>query len=192
MITRKYVSRLFSHIPTLSTERLTLRRMLPSDAYDMYEYASLPEVTRYLTWRPHESRDFTRKYLEFIQEKYRSGEFSDWAVVVRDGWRERMIGTCGFTRFDFDNNSAEVGYVLNPAFHGQGIATEALSRVLSFGFHEMELNRIEARYMLGNKASRRVMDKVGMHFEGVRRSSMLVFGEYRDIGVCSIIREEYI
>ena len=102
-----------------------------------------------------------------------------------------MIGTCGFTLFDFTNNSAELGYVLNPAFRGQGIVPEALKAVMSFGFDKLALNREEVHFIEGNKASRRVAEKCGMTFEGVMRGSMLIKGEYKNIGVCSILRGEF-
>ena len=181
---------LFSNIPTITTERLTLRRMRPSDSEDMFEYARLPLVTEYLLWEPHKSFEQTRDYLHYIQKSYRSGNFYDWAVVLND--EKKMIGTCGFTSLDFNHNVAEVGYVLNPRYWGKGIATEAVMRVIDFGFMELNAHRIEAKYMLGNDASRRVMEKCGMTFEGVRRSSMFVKGKYRDIGICSVISDEYI
>ena len=102
-----------------------------------------------------------------------------------------MIGTCGFTCFDFPNNSAEIGYVINPDFHGQGIATEVSARVIRYGFEMLALERIECKFMMENRASLRVMEKIGMTFEGIRRSGMLVKGEYRNIGVCSILKEEF-
>ena len=67
-----------------------------------------------------------------------------------------MIGTCGFSSFDFANNSAEVGYVINPAYQKRGYAPEALLEVMMFGFMELNLHRIEARYMDGNDASRKI------------------------------------
>ena len=192
-VTSKDVQRIFSHMPVLTTERLLMREMKPCDSYDMFEYAGRSDVTRYLTWAPHPSREYTREYLEFLTTKYRNGEFFDWALIwCADGDAgQKMIGTCGFTRFDFANNSAELGYVINPAFRGRDIAPEALRRVMKFGFEELNLNRLEAHYMVGNDASRRVMEKVGMHYEGVLRSSLFIKGEYRDVGVCSILAEEY-
>ncbi|MFA6948408.1 MAG: GNAT family N-acetyltransferase, partial [Eubacteriales bacterium] len=71
--------KIFSRIPELETQRLILRRMRPSDADDMYEYSRDPEVTRYLLWSPHPSRDYTKRYLEQLQSEYRLGEFYDWA-----------------------------------------------------------------------------------------------------------------
>ncbi len=186
---REELARIFRDPPKLVTDRLCLRKMMKSDSYDMYEYAKRADVTRYLLWDPHPCESYTFKYLAYLQSRYRAGDFFDWAVVTRDTYK--MIGTCGFTRFCIESNSAEVGYVLNPDFWGMGIAPEAVSKVLEFGFNELDLNRIEARYMVGNDRSRRVMEKVGMTFEGVNREAMHVKGRYVSIGVCSILKSEY-
>ncbi|MBQ3178700.1 MAG: GNAT family N-acetyltransferase, partial [Clostridia bacterium] len=85
----------------------------------------------------------------------------------------------------------EIGYVLNPSYWGMGIAPEAVSAVLRFGFTELHLHRIEARYMTGNTASRRVMEKVGMTYEGTARESMFVKGDFVSVGTCAILRSEY-
>jgi len=180
----------FKDPPTLTTKRLLLRRMLKSDAEDMFEYASDPAVTKYLLWDPHGSVKYTARYLAYVQTRYRAGEFYDWAVTDRRSGK--MIGTCGFTSFDFHNNSAEVGYVLNPAFWHRGIAAEALREVLHFAFMILGLNRVEARYMVNNNDSRRVMEKVGMKFEGVARGAIYVKGHYVSVGTCAILRSEFI
>jgi ribosomal-protein-alanine N-acetyltransferase len=124
--------RLFSHIPTLETDRLILRGMRVSDAEDMYAYAKRPSVTEYLTWDPHGSVEETREYLTYIGQRYRTGDFYDWSVVDKESGH--MVGTCGFTSFSCPNDSAEIGYVLNPDYQGRGLATEAVRRVLAFGF----------------------------------------------------------
>ena len=186
---REAVYSIFSRIPTLETEHITLRKLSMDDTDDMYEYACRADVTEYLTWSPHTDKAHTFDYLSYLQKRYKTGDFFDWAIVCRD--TKKMIGTCGFTRFDFANNSAEIGYVINPEFKGKGIATEACGRVIRFGFENLALNRIECRFMVENSASRRVMEKNNMAFEGVRREGMLIKGKYRDIGVCSILRSEF-
>lgn len=103
-----------------------------------------------------------------------------------------MIGTCGFARLDFENNSAEIGYVLNPDFWRKGYATEAVKRVINFGFHDLNLHRIEARYIVGNEVSRRVMEKCGMAFEGIHKSSLYVKDRYVSVGYCAITADDYI
>ena len=183
------IYRLFSHIPALETDRLTLRGMRVSDAPDMYEYARRPSVTEYLTWEPHASVEETRQYLTYVGQRYRTGDFYDWSVVDKESGH--MIGTCGFTSFNCPADSAEIGYVLSPAYQGRGLGTEAVRRVLEFGFEELNLHRIEAHFIQGNDASRRLMERVGMTFEGFARESMKIKGKYRTIGTCAILRSEY-
>ena len=183
------VRRIFKDPPTLRTERLILRRMSRDDRNDMFEYASDPTVTRYLLWEPHTDRHYTARYLAYVQSRYRAGEFFDWAVIYAPSGK--MIGTCGFCAIDFNNAAGEVGYVLNPAFWHHGIAPEALCEVIRFGFKTLGLNRIEARYIVGNEASLRVMQKAGMVFEGIARSSLLHRGRYVSVGKCAILSDDF-
>ncbi len=173
----------------LETERLLLRRIITSDTDDMYDYSCREDVTRYLLWCPHPSREYTKRYISSLQSAYRGGRFFDWGIEYKaDG---RLVGTCGYVKFDFENNSSEIGYVVNPHYQNMGIATEAVRAIIAFGFDYFELNRIEARYMVGNDASRHVMEKCGMSFEGVRRSLLYVKEKYVDVGTCAILKSEY-
>ena len=179
----------FKHIPTLTTERLVLRKMCVSDASDMYDYAKRREVTKYLLWSPHPSAEYSKLFLKYALKRYRAGQFYDWALVEKSSGK--MIGTCGFTSIDTEHRRGEIGYVINPEFSGLGYATEAACEVMNFGFSELELNRIECRFMKENEASFKVMKKLNMTFEGYMRDAMFVKGEYRTIGVCSILKEEF-
>ncbi len=185
-----WLSNLFKRIPDLSTERLLLRKIRLNDAPDMFEYSKDPEVTKYLLWDPHPNVEHTRNYIDYLQDRYRDGKYYDWAVILKSSGK--MIGTCGFSSILPEHRSAEVGYVLNPAFRGQGIAGEALSAVLDFAFRKMALNRVEAKCVAENASSERVMQKVGMTFEGVARSALLVKGEFRNIKIYSMLRSEYV
>ena len=181
--------KIFSNMPTLKGERLTLRRMHPIDADDMFSYAAREDVTRYLLWSPHPDLSYTREYLRYIQSRYALGDFYDWAVIDRES--RRMIGTCGFTRISTENRSGEIGYVLSPDFWGRGYAVEAASLVMKFGFEELGLHRIEARFMQGNDRSLAVMKKLGMEFEGYHIDEIFVKGSYRTVGVCAVTAEQY-
>ena len=127
---KESIYKIFAKIPTLSTERLTLRKIELDDIDDMYEYAKDPEVTRYLLWRPHPCREYTRSYLEYLAGRYRLGAHYEWAMIHRESGR--MIGTCGFAGIDCPNACAELGYVLNPDFRGQGLVVEAARCVMDF------------------------------------------------------------
>ena len=102
-----------------------------------------------------------------------------------------MIGTCGFASLDSENDRGELGYVLNPDYHGKGYGTEAARRVLQFGFDVLHLHRIEAKFMQENRASLHVMEKLGMTLEGYRRDGMLIKERYRTIGVCAILASDF-
>ncbi len=179
--------KIFTKIPEIHTERLILREITPKDLYDVNEYATDPEVSRYLLWSPHKDLTHTKLYLNNIRAKYKRAEFYDWGVIY-DG---KMIGTCGFTAFDIPSNSAEIGYVLNRQFWCKGIGYEAACAVLRFGFDILGLERIEVRYMTDNLASEALAIKCGMKKEGTLRHAILAKGAYRDIGICSILRKEY-
>ncbi len=174
--------------------------MKTSDSADMYDYSRLPEVTRYLLWKEHQSQSVTKSFLESVHRQYRGGDYYDWAIVYEGSddapeplraWRGRMIGTCGFASIRTDDRCGELGYVLNPIFWGYGIAAEAGEAVMRFGFDTLDLFRIEARYIVGNDRSRRVMEKLGMSFEGMHRAYMMIKGELRDIGICAALRPEF-
>ena len=154
---------IFRSPPVLLTERLVLRPLRLSDANDMYEYSCDCEVTKYLTWEPHKNIDFTKKQIKNILDAYRNGKYYDWALELR--CNGKMIGTCGFTSFDYYEDSCEIGYVLNPRYHGYALAAEAASLVIGFAFETLGASSVWARCMTGNSASRRVMEKCGLSFE---------------------------
>jgi len=102
-----------------------------------------------------------------------------------------MIGTCGFTSFDLQNNSAEIGYVLHPDFWGKGLAKEAVMRLMTFGFAELRLHRLTAKIMTENSASKRVAEKCGMRHEATHVESMLIKGAYETIDEYAILAKEF-
>lgn len=186
---KEIIFRTFSKMPVLQTERLTLRKLTPRDAQDMFDYAHRADVTRYLTWSPHPDVCYSREYLEYLQGRYAGGMYYDWGVIDRS--TGKMIGTCGFTSFNCTHDKAEIGYVLHPDYWGKGLAAEAVKKILDFGFEKLRLHRIEAKFMKENARSLRVMEKVGMTFEGYEREAMLIKGRYVTVGTCAILKDEW-
>lgn len=180
---------IFTKMPTLETQNLILRKILISDCQDMYDYSSRPETSQYLLWTPHKSLRFTKKYISYLQGEYKDENFYDFALV--DKKTNRMIGTCGFTSFALEHNSAEIGYVLHPDFWGKGLAKEAILRVMAFGFAELRLHRITAKIMTGNNASRRVAEKCGMRHEATHIDGMRIKGNYETIEEYAILAKEF-
>ena len=177
-------------MPEMETERLIFRAIKRADCKDMFEYSSDPRTSQYLLWDPHESIEYTKSFIDIILAKYKVGEYNDWALVLKEN--KKMIGTCGFTRIDERNGVAEIGYVLNPKYWGRGLATEAAQKAIEFAFEELGVNRVEAKFIFGNEASQRVMNKIGMKFEGYQRESMFVKGKFKTMGISSILKREYL
>ena len=188
-MTQEELHRTFTDPPTLSPERLILRRIAVSDADDMYLYSCREDVTRYLLWDPHPDPLYTEKYIRYLQERYAVGDFYDFAVVLRE--TGRLIGTAGFTSFDLPNRSAEIGYVISPLYQGCGYATEAVRALVAFGFEQCDLSRISAVCMRENSASLRVMEKCGLKREGLLRSAVYAKGEMQDVHLAAITSHDY-
>ena len=184
------VERYFTGRYVLESERLLYRVIVKEDTDDYYAYAKDDEISRYLLWSPHPSRRYTARYLDSLQAAYREGRFFDFALIFKE--TGRMIGTCGLTRVDIPNRTAEIGYVLSREFWHQGLAQEAVRTILAFAFLEIGFHRVEARFMKGNIASLRVMEKNGMHLEGYLTDALFVKREYRTVGVAAIVKDEYL
>jgi len=186
---RMNIADVFSDLPSLTTERLLLRRLAEADLDDLFAYTSDPEVARYIRRPLHHSRAETQEYLNTFLDAYRRGEIAPWGVEhKRDG---KVIGTCGFVYWSVEHARSEVYYALSRNYWGQGYMPEAVRSVMGFGFHTMQLNRIDGTCWVENTASARVLEKVGMRFEGTLRQFVYVKGAFRDIRWYSILRDDY-
>ena len=163
--------------------------MTLNDATDLFAYASDPEVTRHTSWQPHRTVDESREHLKRVVDRYQRGEVANWGVEHRVD--RRFFGTAGYMRWDVDDRCAECGYAISRDYWGRGLMTEALRAIVAFGFEAMNLNRIEARCAAENIGSYRVMEKVGMTYEGTLRERYLVDSIFIDIRLYSILRREF-
>ena len=165
----------------LETSRLILRRFTVADAEAMYRnWASDPEVTRYLTWPCHPSPEATAALLEDWVARYEDGGRFSWAIQRKEGGG--VIGSIAAVKLDEAVNSAEIGYCLSRAFWGRGLMPEALRAVMDYLFDEAEVNRIAAYHDVNNPKSGRVMQKAGMQYEGTHRQA----GK-NNRGICDLV-----
>ena len=173
----------------IESHRLILRRFTAEDAEDMFtNWASDPEVTKFLTWPTHTSANVSRQILSGWIARYEDGGFFNWAIE----WKEsgHVIGNISVTVLHEKTEAAEIGYCMGRAFWGQGIMPEALRAVMDYLFDTVGLNRIAASHDVRNPKSGRVMEKAGMKLEGVLRGA----GK-NNIGICdevwhALLRED--
>lgn len=165
----------------IRTERLILRPFAPDDAEDMFRnWASDPEVTKYLTWPTHPSADVTGMLLKDWIPRYEDGACFNWAIQ----WQAtgRVIGNISVVNLIEAVEEAQIGYCMSRSFWGQGIMTEALRAVEDYLFETVGVNRIAASHDANNPKSGRVMDKAGMRQEGVMRQ-----GGRNNQGICDLV-----
>ena len=155
---------------TLETARLILRRAQLSDAQAMFDnWASDPEVTKYLTWPTHESVDISRRVLESWIGQYGSDECYLWIITLKG--EDQPIGSISVVSLDNRVEKAEIGYCTGRAWWHRGFTSEAMRAVIDYLFDEVGMNRIEARHDPRNPHSGEVMRKCGMQYEGTARAA---------------------
>ena len=155
---------------TIETPRLILRRAVRKDAEAMFRnWASDPEVTKYLTWPTHSTVDISKRVLDSWIKEYKKDDYYQWMIVLKE--LGQPIGSISVVQQRQDIGQAEIGYCIGRSWWHQGITTEALNAVIDFLFREVGANRLTARHDPRNPHSGNVMKKCGMVYEGTTRQS---------------------
>lgn len=153
----------------IETERLILRDASVDDAEDMFEYAKLEEVTKYLSWKPHLSVKDSEKILEMLSKEAKEKDsYALKAIVLKEN--NKMIGTIDARIFGEGLKDAEFGYCLNPKYWNKGYMSEALKAFIQALHKEHGVENVFGSFERENIASKRVMQKNEMYYyETVRR-----------------------
>ena len=153
----------------LETERMILRRFTPEDAETAYRnYTSDPSVTEYLTWPVHDSPGTTRKLLTQWSAQYKDRSFYQWAIELRS--TREVIGSISVVDWQTDADAPELGWCIGSRWWGRGLMPEAAHAVLRYLFENVGAARVTARCDAENHKSARVMEKMGMTYEGTLRA----------------------
>lgn len=175
-------------MPSLTSERLVLRAFVPSDASDVTRYLSDAAVARNTLTIPHPyPAGAAEEFIARHAPDWSAGKRAVWAIT--DGVDGALRGAVGL-HFARAHHKAEVGYWIAVPAWGKGIATEAVRRVIAFGFDELALHRIDAQHYAENPASGRVMTKAGMRHEGLMRGVVFRDGIPRDNELYAILRTD--
>ena len=151
----------------LETERLVVREWTPEDEGALFEMCSVPEVMRYIgDGRAWTERGRARAWLERAMAGYRANGYGRWAVVEKASGR--VVGSCGYSPLG-DPPVLDFGYVFERASWGKGYATEAARACLRYGFEQLGFEEVVADTDVEHHASRRVLEKLGFEYRGMRR-----------------------
>lgn len=182
------------HVGTkvINTERITLRLVETSDSHAMFNnWANDCEVTKFLTWKPHETLESVENIIKLWIKDYEKDSTYHWGIELKEVGE--LIGSIGIVTLDEDSKSCEIGYCIGKKYWGQGIVTEALKGIIDYLFNETDINKIAACHDTNNPASGKVMMKSGMKFEGTLRECKYRDGYgFYDLSYYSILRKEWI
>lgn len=152
----------------LETPRLLIRSFTLQDAAALHERVfGDPEAMKFIPRGASPSVERTRGSVERFIRHEREHGFGLWAVELKE--TGELIGDCGLFLVQGTGPEVEVAYHFGRPWWGQGIATEAASACLRFGFSECALSEIIAICFPEHIASRRVMEKAGMRYVGPAR-----------------------
>ncbi|CEG26163.1 GNAT family N-acetyltransferase [Bacillus sp. B-jedd] len=176
--------------PQLETDRLLLREIRSDDAEALFACFSSEEVTRFYGMETMDGLLQAENLIELFSRRYEEKVGIRWGIE-RKG-EAGLIGTIGFNSWNPKNKRAEIGYELHPEHWRKGYVSEALAKVLSYGFEALDLNRIGAVVFPENEASNRLLHKAGFEKEGLLREYMCQNGIAHDTNSYSILKKSFI
>lgn len=175
--------------PVLTTERLTLRPLRLADAPSVQKLAGAKEIAATMTNLPHPYGDgLAEAWINSLSEVFEKGREVHFAITQRDA--DTLIGVVGLFGIA-PGHMAELGYWIGLPYWNQGYCTEAVRSVVEYGFKTLGLRRIHASCSNSNPASARVLEKIGMNPEGVRRQHRQKWGQYYDVFLYGILRDDH-
>jgi len=173
----------------LRTARLLLRSLDRADVPNMVRLAGAKEIASTTLNIPHPyAEEDALRFLESASQDFRTGRSVSFAISILP--ERELCGVVGLT-IAYTHKHAELGYWLGVPFWGSGFATEAATAVVEFGFETLRLNRIYAHHFTGNKASQRVLEKIGMRHEGRFRQHIRKWDQFIDIENYGVLAEDF-
>ena len=167
----------------ITTNRLVLRKFTINDADAMYKnWASNNNVTKFLTWPTHTSVNITKAIISEWVNSYNDIRTYHWALTLKGN--DEVIGDISVTKIDEGCLTAELGWCMSENYWGKGLMPEAALAIRDYLFDEAGFNRIAAIHDANNHKSGRVMQKIGMRYEGTKRQA-----SKNNQGICDICME---
>ena len=177
-------------IPTIGTHRLILRSFALDDVPGLQRWAGEKELTSTTSDSEIPQPGREDQWIRLRQDRFASGESIDFAIVHR---KERsVIGAIGLgVEYKKEKEIMQLGFWIGKPYWNQGYCTEAAEAVLQYGFDVMGLHRIFSGHFASNPASGRVLQKIGMKYEGTLRESYNKLGKFEDVVRYGLLRTDY-
>lgn len=179
-----------AEIITLLTNRLLIRDLNWNDLNFIHSLHSIPSVQEYATLTIPKSLAESKEYLEnyIVEQQSSSRKEYGFCISLID---HQPIGLIGLSNNSSKFRKAELWFKLAPEYWGKGYTTEAANMILKLGFEELALHRIEAGVDTENLASIKILEKIGMRREGLRRKILPIRGQWKDNFHYAILEEDF-
>ncbi|QOY33844.1 GNAT family N-acetyltransferase [Anaerobacillus isosaccharinicus] len=174
--------------PILETDRFILREITETDTAGIFACFSNEEVTKYYGQETLKNKEEAKEFVTFFAQSYRDKRGIRWGIELKS--TREFIGTIGFNALSLKHKRAEIGYELLPQHWRKGYATEAISKVLEYGFNDLGLTRIGAVVFVENIASSQLLLRLGFEKEGVLKQYMYQNGIAHDTYVYGLLKEQ--
>ena len=149
-------------IKKIETERLVLRPIDLDDASTVQKFAGNYNVAKMTMNIPHPYEDgMAEAWIDTLEKKWSEDALINFAVTSK--YRNQLMGVIGLV--ERTGSTAGIGYWIGEPFWGKGYCTEATKAFIDFCFKHLNIERLEAEYLITNPASGRVMEKSGMTFK---------------------------
>jgi len=152
-------------ITRFETVRLELRAISPEDRFAIFENYSDPDVANWFFDQPLSHIEQADQVINVFLEKAAQSKGLAWAILLKAS--NEFVGTCSFENFKTPIQG-EIGFDLAKKQWGHGYMVEALAEIITYGFTELGLLKIEAHTYSHNTRARRVLDKLGFKVDGVK------------------------
>ena len=169
------------------TERLLIREFSQEDLMAVHDYASNPDVVRYMAWGPN-SKEETQSFIDGTMKAGAAEPRMTYEMAVTDRVTGHLLGGVGLF---IHGLVGEIGYTLSPKYWGKGYGTEAAKAMVHFAFGEKKLHRVTATCDTRNLGSAKILEHCGMTLEGTLRDNMHLRDGWRSTHVYSILEDEY-
>jgi ribosomal-protein-alanine N-acetyltransferase len=177
----------FTPFPNLETERLFLKQVTADDVNDIFELRSNKEVMKYIPRPLLQNKEEALELIAMLNDKIENNIGINWGIQLKND--PKIIGIIGHYRIKPEHYRAEVGYMLLPEYNGKGIISEALQKVVEYGFKEMQLHSIEAVLDPENAGSEKVLLKNGFVKEGHLLENEYYDGRFLDTLIYSVLNK---
>ncbi len=175
---------------TLKTDRLILRLIEQSDAVIINTLTNDKDITSMTAQIPYPcSLNDTKSWIDDQAKACNEGYQANFAILAKDS--NKLVGVIGL-EINKQHKRAELGYWVGKKYWGKGYASESGKKVLEYAFKELKLHRVSAHLMQGNTPSKKVLQKLGMQYEGRLRGYIRKDEVFHDVESYSVLFDDYV